>query len=167
MECGGKYYVNYDGKQGAGDRLAATGELGVFIAKIIDDPNKTLEYKLAETFTTKEGRKTTAYYGGAATVGAEESLTGNTQIFVHPTRAASIANSRIGPGTLRGGLISSDGRGLMQYDDNIDAHEFGHGYANMIEGISLRDGQTGSNPRALQLDNYVRERRGLNTRRRH
>jgi RHS repeat-associated protein len=167
MECGGKYYVNYDGKQGAGDKLAGTSLLGVFIANIIDDPNKTLEYRLAETFETKDGRKTTAYYGGAAKVGAEESLTGNTQIFVHPTRAASIANSRIGPGTLRGGLISSDGRGLMQYDDNIDAHEFGHGYANMIEGISLRDGQTGSNPRALQLDNYVRERRGLNTRRRH
>jgi RHS repeat-associated protein len=163
MECGGKYYVNYDGKQGAGDRLAATGELGVFIANIIDDPNKTLEYRLAETFETKDGRKTTAYYGGAATVGAEESLTGNTQIFVHPTRAASIATSRL-HGTIKGAMVSSDGKGLIEYDDTIDAHEFGHGYANMFDGKSLRDGQTGSNKRSLQLENYVRERRGLNKR---
>src|SRR5262249_41279847 len=154
--------VNYDGKQGAGDRLAATGELGVFIANIIDDPKKTLEYRIAETYTTKDGRKTTAYYGGAATVGAEEKLTGNTQIFVHPL-GANIATGRL-YGTIKGAMVSSDGRGLFEYEDTVDAHEFGYGYANMFDGKSLRDGQSGSSPRALQLENYVRERRGLNRR---
>ena len=161
----GHFYVDYKGKMGQGDKLAGTSELNASIARIIES-DKTLEYRIATNFETKEGRRSTAGYSGAATVGAEESLTGNTQIFVNP-KAASIATSIL-YGTFRGAAVSSDGKGLIEYDDTVDAHEFGHAYANMFGNASLKDGTGGkSNPTAIRFENYVRERRGLNKRTGH
>lgn len=163
-EDNGRYYVEYRGRER--DALAATGELGVFIANIIDH-SSTVEFRVATSFSTRDRSNLltgSREFGGAATVGAEESLTGNTQIFVHPD-AGNIATESFGM-TMRGRGSSSNGRQLDFYNDIVDAHEFGHAYGNMVEGQPLRYSDA-TNRRALQLENYVRQRRGLNTRTRH
>ncbi len=162
-EENGHYYVDYRGKPGDGDRLAATGEFGVFIANIIDHA-KTTEFRIATSFSTKDGNFTVAAFGGAATVGAEESLNGNTQIFVHPD-AGNVTTMKFGA-TMLGRSKSSNGRQLDYYNDIVDAHEFGHAYGNMVEGQPLKNSNA-TDRRSVQLENYIRQRRGLNTRTRH
>jgi hypothetical protein len=136
--------------------LAGKSELAAHFAILIDS-EKTVEFQFAaNTFQTKHGTFSIFKYGGAVAVGADESLTGNTQVFFHPN-AASIAQNAIG-NNLLGTLYSNDGRNLDFYNDLVDAHEFGHAYGNAILGKSLRYSNS-SNPYALRLENYVRERR--------
>ena len=153
--------VEYTGKDR--DALAATSEIGVEIADIIDS-NRVVEYRIASSFSYK-GRSNVqtggAICGGACTVGAEESLTGNTQIFVN-SKSADFAQELLGS-SVRGGLLSNNGRPLDFYDDIVDAHEFGHAYANIIDGVSVNSEQ--SDRRARQFENVVRQRRGLSNRR--
>ena len=160
-EDNGHYYVDYKGKDR--DALAATSELGVHIADIIDS-DKTVEFHIAKGFSTTSGNHSVNAFGGAATVGSEESLTGNTQIFVHPD-AGNVAQEKLGS-TLLAATRSSDGRQLDFYNDIVDAHEFGHAYANVIKGIPLSGSRASeSYPYALRMENYVRARRHMPNRR--
>lgn len=61
-----------------------SGKVGGFISEIIDS-NHGVEFKDSGLFTTLNETRRIAgnSCGGACTVGAEESLTGNTQIFVN------------------------------------------------------------------------------------
>ena len=163
-ECG-HFYVEYNGKQGQGDRLAATSELGVWIADLIDS-KKTTEFMFGSNdYKTKNGTFSLLKMGGAATVGAEESLTGNTQVIVH-RNVGNMNQSRLGS-SLLGASLSNDGRPLEFYNDIVDAHEFGHAYGNVIRGTPLKN-SISSNYYALWMENFVRERRGLpNRRERH
>ena len=104
-------------------------------------------------------RRSVASFGGAATVGAEESLNGNAQIYVHPD-AADYANDVLSANVL-GGTRSNDANPLTFYNDIVDAHEFGHAYANVI--LRTKIGET--YPWALRLENAVRERRKMPNRR--
>jgi hypothetical protein len=152
------YYVESTAKDlGA----AGAGQLGSFISQIIDS-NNGVEFRIANQFDTRNGHFTTAAFGGAATVGREESLTGNTQIFVQEDAGDYVTwNYGI---TGMGRNASSNGRQLDFYDDIVDAHEFGHAYGNAIEGQPLHNSNA-TNQRALDFENYVRERRGLSNRR--
>jgi hypothetical protein len=152
------YYVDYDHSWVA---LAAKGgELGVRISEIIDSP-KTLEFRVATEYDTINGHKNVYFSGGAATVGAEESTTLHTQIFVAPN-AGDIAQERF-TYTVLGMARSNDGKPLDFYNDIVDAHEFGHGYANLIDGVPVNSEP--SNKRARDFENIIRERRGLPNRR--
>lgn len=104
----------------------------------------------------------TADYGGAATVGREESLNGHTQVFVHP-QGASIVQSILGVPSVLAYAHSSDGKPLDFYDDIVDFHEFGHAYANMIDKVGVNSER--SIKRSLDFENVIRERRGLPNRR--
>jgi RHS repeat-associated protein len=142
------YYVESDKNLGQ----VGGGKLGGYISEIINS-NHGVEFKIADSFTTLNETRTTAgnRCGGACTVGAEESVTGNTQIFVN--RNASVyaelsfktpANS----GKCSGGNCSFE-------EDIVDAHEFGHAYANAIEGKKLYYSNE-TNERAREFENLQR-----------
>lgn len=99
-------------------------------------------------------------FGGAATLSAYESLTGNVQIFVHPTEANWMAFQKLNSevGKTRWGGDSQ----LEFYDDIVDAHEYGHAH----EGLGGGDVNTYSGKRkAVDNENAIRERRGMTARR--
>lgn len=114
-----------------------------------------MEYSIAESFTTKSGSVITTAgntCGGACTVGAEDSVTGNTQIFVNKYSGAISEGVFNSP--LMRGAFSGSGR-VWSEDDIVDAHEFGHAYANAIEG--KRVSKSGdSDPRAWEFENLQR-----------
>ncbi|HYX31034.1 MAG TPA: RHS repeat-associated core domain-containing protein, partial [Pyrinomonadaceae bacterium] len=136
-------------------------EVTTRIANIIDSKN-VLEYHIATAFQDKNGNHTTEYFGGAATVGKEESLNGHTQIFVNPN-ASEMAQNVLGVESVLAGSRSSDGKPLDFYDDIVDFHEFGHAYANMIDNAGIDSDR--SQQRSLDFENVIRERRGLPNRR--
>jgi RHS repeat-associated protein len=131
------------------------------LANIIDSKN-VLEYHIATTFQDKNGTHTTEFFGGAATVGKEESLNGHTQIFVNP-KGADMAQNVLGVPSVLAGSRSNDGKPLDFYDDIVDYHEFGHAYANMVDNAAIDSDQ--SNQRSLEFENVIRQRRGLSNRR--
>ena len=166
----GRTYVDYKGSRGDNfknidDLLkAAPDGINVFLIKIINDKNpaNTIQFKVTKDFETKDGKFTTAYFGGGATVGKEESTTGHAQIFVHPD-AGNLAQMKFGS-TLLGSQYSSNGRALDFYNDIVDGHEFGHAYANVYDGKAIKYSDA-TNQRALEFENYMRARRGLTNRR--
>ena len=129
------------------------GKLGGYISEIIDS-NRGVEYKIADSFTTQYGTYTTAgnHCGGACTVGAEESLTGNTQIFVNKN-SDTIASSALHTPLYEGAF---SGPNFKMTEDIVDAHEFGHAYANAIEGKKLYYSQE-TWPRAVEFENLQRD----------
>jgi RHS repeat-associated protein len=168
-EVEGRFFVETKSVSG----LADTGELGLRIAILIAT-DKITEFHIATTFRVKVSEwwglyktvrtRSVASFGGGATLGAEESLTGNAQIFVHPN-AGDIATDVLGY-TFLGGTRSSDGKPLVFYNDIVDAHEFGHAYANVILRIPLAGSDAAKSfPWALRLENEVRKRRNLPNRR--
>jgi hypothetical protein len=66
--------------------------------------------------------------------------------------------------TPMGRADSSDGHQLDFDNEMVDAHEFGHAYANAIEGLPLHKSNS-TNQRAIDFENYVRERNGSPNRR--
>ena len=132
----------------------------VHMADILES-KRIVEYKLATSFYAKDGYHTTGQFGGAATLSANESLTGNVQIFVHPTDATTMAEGRLN--SLIGREKWDGGTQLDFYDDIIDAHEFGHAH----EGLTGADvnSQSGKQ-KAVDSENAIRERRGMKERRR-
>lgn len=165
----GHTYVDYHGSRGDDkkevDALVAadTSGSGVYFAKMINDkdPANTVEFRVAESFQTKDGSFTTAYFGGAATIGKEESLRGHAQIFVNPKAGDLAQNWGM---SMLGISSSSNGKQLDFWNDVVDAHEFGHAYANVYEGASLKHSNA-SNRRSLNFENGIRARRGLSNRR--
>jgi len=149
---GGRTFVQYSGK--GRDSLAATSQVGVYLADIIDS-EKTTEFSFATTFTTKHGTQTTAFYGGAATVGMEESLNGNTQVFLNP----DAANIMYGISHSLLGRAKSSGGPLPYTDALIAGHELGHAWAN-LRGDPLYMSNA-SNATALRVENLMRARMGL------
>ena len=147
------YHVTSDVK----DLGAISGnKVGTYFSHIIAS-SKTVEYQIATSFVTKAG--TTVYtssmlVGGAATVGAEESTTGNTQIFVHPESAAhaEIAFSR----PVMANRSDPPGVFLWFENDVVDAHEFGHAYANAVEGRQIKDSDA-TYGRAKEFENLQRD----------
>ena len=151
----GVTYVDYTGKQK--DSLAATGEENVYLADIIDSPITT-ELSVAEAFDSKLGRFEVGApgvgFGGAATVGQGESLSGNIQIFIRQDAAErlNLANSSQN-------LWSRSSGNPLFFDGGIVAgHEIGHAWANL-----RGDGTTSnlSNLTANRVENLVRMRLGL------
>ena len=138
----------------------------VYMSDILSG-NEAVEYQLATTFQMNDGfgnviTKTPLQYGGAATLDKDESLTGNIQIFVHPTEAVNKADERMS--SVLGMIKSSDHGPLYFTDDVIDAHEYGHAH----EGISggKVDSEAGRS-KAIRMENAVRARHPeLGTRRR-
>jgi hypothetical protein len=126
--------------------------LGGYISAIIDS-NAGVEYKIADSFTTLNETKTTAGFGcgGACTVGAEESTTGNTQIFVN--RNSDVLASRAMNTVLNASKYSA--RPIHFAEDIVDAHEFGHAYANAIEGKQLHNSHA-TDDRANEFENIQR-----------
>jgi RHS repeat-associated protein len=140
----GHTYVTYMGKDDAAKVLGGFGE--------ILSGNKTVEFRIATELETKGGKLSTRGAGGGLTVGAEESLTGNTQIFVHPD-AGFIANS-MGLATW-GRQRSNDGQALFFTKDVVDAHEFGHAWGQFKFGLPIRL-SAATNPYAVIWENRQR-----------
>jgi hypothetical protein len=126
-----------------------------------------VEFRIATTFESKAGRKSVASFGGGVTIGADESLTGNIQIFVHPD-AAFIAND-VFYNTMLGQTRSSEGtkgNGLFFYNDTVDAHEWGHAWAALMFNTPLHGSRAAeSYPYAHRFENEIRQRRGDKARR--
>ncbi|HYL98311.1 MAG TPA: hemolysin III family protein [Blastocatellia bacterium] len=130
----GHYYVETQDSA----KLTQTGELGFRIAALIVTKD-TVEYHIARTFQLKESEwwglvnkvvtKSVNEYVGVATLSASESTTGNTQIFVAPN-AAEIAEAKMD--NMLGASKMSNGMPPEFTNDIVDAHEFGHAWANAI-----------------------------------
>ena len=78
---------------------------------------------------TLSGNKTLGSLGGAATVGAEESLSGITQLFISED-AGDIASRLMTSILYRS--ASSDGNPLTYTTAGVLAHELGHAFLNML-----------------------------------
>lgn len=164
-EENGHYYVDYDHSKAGG--LAKFSELAAHFETMIDS-EKTVEFHIATTFQFKYNEwwglskgvrtRSVTVYGGAATLSPEESLSGNTEIYVHPNAGA--VTQEIFGNTFLSTTRSNNGKPLDFYNDIVDAHEFGHAYG-MIKGYRGDD----TNAYAHRLENYVRERRKLPNRR--
>lgn len=120
--------------------------------------DKITEYQLAKSFKTRVPgllwgesivTKTTAFYGGGATLNTYESMTGNVQIFVHPN-GHEIAWERLRPYKQ---LKSSDGKELDFTREQVDSHEFGHAYNSIKFG-----GKVEVYKWALRMENIMRAR---------
>jgi hypothetical protein len=134
-------------------------EFSVRMADILGS-KEIVEYRLAESFDAKNGRHTVSEFGGAATLGKSESLTGNVQIFVHPTRATDMAENVMN--SVQGAGRWTGGSRFDFYDDVIDGHEFGHAHEG-IGGGSVNSAS--SYNKAVRMENAVRERRSGTQRR--
>jgi RHS repeat-associated protein len=157
----GHTYVDYKGSRGEKrqevDALIAAQPEGVnaFLAKIINTKDRVIEVQVADSFSTKYLKNINTaggLCGGACTVGAEESLTGNTQIFLNKN-SGSISEVEFNkpPNAVKfypGGHIWSE-------DDVVFAHELGHAYANAIEGKPLRNSDA-SYDRSVEFENAQR-----------
>jgi RHS repeat-associated protein len=157
----GHTYVDYHGSHITTDRtpnaLVRAGDSGIqsFIAGIIDS-KKTVEYHIADSFSTLFRTNVStggALCGGACTVGAEESKTGNTQIFVNRFSSA-IAEGVFNSAAMAHAFSRTDVH-IWAEDDVVDAHEFGHAYANAIEG-KLSHNSPATDERARSLENMQR-----------
>ena len=143
-----RYFVN------SGSKFGATSKLANYLDQLIQGSN-TVEYKIADRFTTKSGSSLStaeSACGGACTVGAEESVTGNTQIFVNENSGA-ISEGYFNSPLIRG-AFSGSGR-VWSEDDIVDVHEFGHAYANAVEGKRIGN-SSDANPRAWEFENLQR-----------
>jgi RHS repeat-associated protein len=146
-----QYTESFSGRSG----LANTGKLNGYIGEIIDS-DKTVEFRIADSFTTKFGETRATgggFCGGACTVGSEESTTGNTQIFVN-RKASGIAEDVFTQPRMAGRFT---GAHLSFEEDIVDAHEFGHAYANAIEGKPLRN-SSASYGRSVEFENLQRDK---------
>jgi len=152
-------YVSYKGgDMSLSSAFAATGGLNGYFARMIDS-DKTSEYTIATSFDTKfqKGVLTSSLNcGGGCTVGAEESLTGNTQIFMHPN-SGNVADDNFNR-LINWKKVDPPGHHLDFYDDISDAHEFGHAYANMIDGAPIRN-SSATYTRSLEFENWQRSHR--------
>lgn len=133
-----------------------SGDEGAFSVRMSDiiGSSEIVEYRLAETFTNRDGTvENVSSYGGAATINKSDSPTRNIQIFVHPTKAISLAEKKFN--NVIGATYSNDGGALYFSNETIDAHEFGHAHQGINGGkVNSSEGQT----KALQMENTVRER---------
>jgi RHS repeat-associated protein len=157
----GHTYVDYHGSHVTTDRapnaLVQAGDSGIqtYIAGIIDS-QKTVEYHIADSFSTKYLTNVSTgggRCGGACTVGAEESLTGNTQIFVNRD-SSGIAEGVFNSPAMAHAFSRTDVH-VWAEDDVVDAHEFGHAFANAIEGKLIHDSHA-TDERARTLENIQR-----------
>lgn len=134
-------------------------EFSVRMADILES-SEVVEYRLAESYEAKDGKHKVSEWGGAVTVGKGDSLNGNVQIFVHPTRATSMAEDVLNS---IGGASKWTGGGRIDfYDDIVDAHEFGHAHEGIKGGIP---GSSLGNTKAVRMENAIRERRQMKQRR--
>jgi RHS repeat-associated protein len=155
---------------GKGDVITALGEFG----KMMNDKITIIEYKIAEeyTFLDEDGneiKETTEEKNGGATVGWEQSLNGNLQIFVHPDSARLATNMGFDPLFYR--IRSSNGGPLIFNNATVDAHEFGHAWGQYEHGKKIRKSDE-TNPYAVEWENRQRSsskdsRINSNRRKRH
>lgn len=160
----GRTYVDYRGTRGDDrkgmDALLGvdSGGINVYLVKMINSP-KTVEFRVATTFDTKYEKglfTASGRCGGGCTVGAEESLTDSTQIFVHPD--AGNKTQEAFNVYANGEKVSPRDHVLDFYNDIDDAHEFGHAFANMIEGLPIRNSNA-TNARSIQFEELIRKQR--------
>lgn len=142
------YYVTTEDATLCGQALSS--KLGAAIGEMITRTDNVTELSFADSATTKNGTYSTIGEGGALTVGAEESLTGNTQIFLH-AQSSAYAEQQFNTPFHRRGFSPGTGR-VWAEDDVVLAHEFGHAYANAIEHKAIGD----TNGRAVEFENLQR-----------
>ncbi len=134
-------------------------ELSVRMADILES-DEVVEYKIATSYVSKDGvPHSVAEWGGAVTVGKGDSQTGHVQIFVHPN-GDSIAEDRLN--TIAGADKWAGASHFDFYPDIVDSHEFGHAHEAMIGGQPRSEL---GNRKAVRMENAIRERRGLKSRR--
>lgn len=146
-------------------KLTRTGELGFRIAALIVN-KATVEFHIARTFQLKVSEwfglvnkvinQSVNAYGGAATISASESTTGNTSIFVAPN-AAEIAGDKLD--NMLGASKMSDGKPPEFTNYIVDAHEFGHAWANVI--LKLPTNSDESLIYARKFENAARAQHGM------
>jgi hypothetical protein len=160
----GHTYVDYHGSHSNDHQeinalmKADPGGINVYIEKIISSRDKTIEFQVADSFNTKfrTGVQTAGNdCGGACTVGAEESKTGNTQIFSNKN-ASGIAEPIFNDAMHKIKFIGPPGR-VWAEDDVVDAHEFGHAFANAFEGKRVNNSAE-TYQRAIDFENAQRAR---------
>jgi hypothetical protein len=146
------YYVTSD--VNLCDAGSDSPKIGYYISELIDRRDHTVELQMADSFTTKNGSFNMDYWGGAATVGSEESLTRNTQIFF--SRGASgTAEAKFNSALHRWKFNPNNGQRVWAEDDVVLAHEFGHAYANAIEGKAIHNSRD-TYDRAVEWENLQR-----------
>ena len=157
----GRTFVEYKGSHSnEGQNINALmkadpGGINVYIEKIISSTDKIIEFQVTESFDTKfrSGVRTGEYCGGGCTVGAEESLTGNTQIFVNKN-SSGFAETAFNDLTHGIKFVGPPGR-IWAEDDIVDAHEFGHAFANAFEGKRVNNSAE-TYRRAIDFENHQR-----------
>jgi len=159
----GHTYVDYHGSRGddwknIDDLLKAEpGGINVFLVNAINRKDKTIEFQVADSFTDKFGKTLSTAggaCGGACTVGAEESKTGNTQIFLNKY-AGAISEAVFNSPRFHFKFSRPEGTRVWSEDDVVLAHEFGHAYANAFEGARLR-GSESTYGRSVMFENMQR-----------
>ena len=137
----GHTYVDYKGSHSnRGQDINAlmkadAGGINVYLEAIMTSKEKTIEFQVADSFDTKfrTGVQTGGGdCGGACTVGAEESKSGNTQIFVNKD-ASAIAELKFNTPALAIKFGGPPGK-IWAENDVVDAPEFGHAFANAFHG---------------------------------
>jgi hypothetical protein len=93
--------------------------------------------------------------GGGVTVTAQESLTGNVQIFVAPN-ASDIAFFVVMNAHQKGVIKSNDGKLLGFTNEQVDAHEFGHAWT-MVK-LFGEPTNVDTSGKALRMENILRIR---------
>jgi hypothetical protein len=120
-----------------------------------------VEYRIAETFKANNcllcvcvtETRSTAKFGGAATLNRDESLTGNVQIFV--SRNATYQAFFNLEAQRKFVKISSDGDSLLFTPEQVDAHEFGHAHNAIRWKMRVEPWY-----RAVRWENILRHRQG-------
>jgi RHS repeat-associated protein len=151
----GRTFVEYNGREI--DRLAASGHVGVLVANLIDSARIT-EFRVVNgdyLLQTRFQSVTIAAKGGAATIGAEESLNGNIQIFIG--RASKDYMNQLSLSSYGRGMSADPARPLLFTFPLIAAHEIGHAEAN-LSGIPINS--IVNDAMALHAENASRRPRG-------
>ena len=142
----GHTYVDYHGSHSnRGQDMNAlmkadAGGINVYLEAIMTSKEKTIEFQVGESFDTKfrTGVQTAGGdCGGACTVGAEESKSGNAQIFVHKD-ASAFAESKFNAPAHAIKFTGPAGT-IWAENDVVDAHEFGHAFANAFHGKQINN----------------------------
>jgi RHS repeat-associated protein len=158
-ERGGRTFVEFTYARAEGPLLSS-------LASIIAS-EKTVEFQ----FTTERHIKVKGWFGltgtfdigrkgGAATVGQAESVTGNTQVFIHINSVHYM--NRLADSLLGG---PAGVAGLTYTNATIAAHELGHAEADAIHGVPTTVWP--SDAWALIVENEYRDQRGLKHRTKH
>lgn len=177
-EENGHYFVETK----SGTALDASGKLGVIVNEVTSS-STLVQFRVSSTNITQDAA------GRTINLGADDRGGGFTGRFIRDGKSfiqiivAADAGSIATSAARLHGAVGDDGRPLTYTNDIADAHEFGHAYfyirnLTRFENASSwwqfwrREATTGSlveqsNRASVDVENWARERRGLNKRTEH